>query len=143
MIREVLLSDARALNEMNEFSLGYSSDLALTKRLLSKVIEHPDHMVLVFDLDKQVVGYIHAERYLSLYEEELYNLLGLAVKQGYQGQGIGRKLLKAVETYVKEQGVSGIRLNSGSQREEAHRFYESMGYNGNKLQKRFIKWFKE
>ncbi|QCI87333.1 GNAT family N-acetyltransferase [Vagococcus zengguangii] len=143
MIREAMKCDGLALNEINEFALGYPCELELTNRLLSKVLMHPDHVLLVFELDQQVVGYVHAERYLTLYEEELYNLLGVAVHPDYQGQGIGGALLRAIENCAKDQGVAGVRLNSGSQRVKAHRFYENMGYDGNKLQKRFVKWFED
>ena len=143
MIRLAVLSDAEAINEINAVSLGYPCELRLTSRLISTVLAHPDHVLLVFEEDKQVIGYIHAERYISLYESEFYNLLGLAVRQGYHGQGVGRTLLRAVEDYAKDQGAMGIRLNSGSQRTKAHRFYENMGYDGHKLQKRFIKRFED
>ena len=43
-------------------------------------------------------------------------------------------LLHAIET-----GLKFLRLNSGAQRLEAHRFYRNRGFDNEKDQKRFIK----
>lgn len=96
---------------------------------------------MVFEDDEtgQVSGYIHAQVYESLYSNRGYNILGLAVLSAYQGQGIGSKLLKAVERLAIEKGLSFIRLNSAEHRKQAHRFYEYLGYESDKLQYRFIK----
>ncbi|MGX7098585.1 GNAT family N-acetyltransferase [Globicatella sanguinis] len=66
-------------------------------------------------------------------------MLGLAVLPTYQGRGIGRKLMAAVESFAKNNQLSFIRLNSADYRHEAHAFYEAIGYRSNKQQKRFIK----
>lgn len=46
-------------------------------------------------------------------------------------------------TYLEEtaqaQGFKFIRLNSGSQRQAAHQFYQAIGYHCDKTQKRFSK----
>jgi GNAT superfamily N-acetyltransferase len=46
-------------------------------------------------------------------------------------RGIGRKLMNAAIEYAKEQGCYKVTLQSGIKREEAHRFYESVGFDGN------------
>ena len=47
-----------------------------------------------------------------------------------------------VEEYALNNNINFIRLNSGSHRSEAHKFYENIGYTCNKTQKRFIKIFR-
>ena len=76
---------------------------------------------------------------ISLYSDAGLNILGLAVFPSAQGRGIGRQLIKRVEELAKSKHYAFIRLNSASHRKEAHVFYERIGYEGNKTQKRFLK----
>ncbi len=55
-------------------------------------------------------------------------ILALSVGGAFQGQGIGRALVAAAEDWFRERGAHDVRVNSGLQREGAHRFYESLGY---------------
>ena len=80
--------------------------------------------------------------YESLYSDIGLNILGLAVNSNFQGMGIGKKLMVFVEEYALNNNINFIRLNSGSHRLEAHKFYENIGYICNKTQKRFIKIFR-
>jgi len=49
---------------------------------------------------------------------------------GYRRCGIGRKLLEAAVAYAKTQGCYKVTLQSGIKRTDAHKFYESMGFDG-------------
>ena len=86
-----------------------------------------------------ILGYVEAEVYESLYSDAGLNVLGLAVFPSAQGRGIGRQLMERVEELAKSRHYAFIRLNSASHRKEAHIFYEHIGYEGNKTQKRFLK----
>ena len=67
--------------------------------------------------------------------------MGLAVDNDYKRNGIGSALLKQAEIWAKENGAVGIRLCSGAERENAHKFYLSQGFVSNKIQKNFKKIF--
>lgn len=77
----------------------------------------------------EVVGFIS-----SVYSYEIgrevgfMHIVGLAVKNDRQNQGIGTKLLEYMENYARSRGISSIVLNSGVQRVDAHAFYEHKGY---------------
>ena len=86
-----------------------------------------------------ILAYVEAEVYESLYSDAGLNILGLAVFPSAQGRGIGRQLMERVEELAKSKHYAFIRLNSASHRKEAHLFYERIGYEGNKTQKRFLK----
>ncbi|MDY4761009.1 GNAT family N-acetyltransferase [Streptococcus thoraltensis] len=141
MLRSLTMADMPAIREINAISLGYPVTLELTQRQFKKMSKSPEHLLIGFedDLSHQIVGYIHAEVYESLYSESGLNILALSVLPDCQGQGIGKALILALEKQAKEQGFSFIRLNSASHREEAHAFYRKMNYNGDKTQLRFIK----
>jgi len=49
----------------------------------------------------------------------------------YRRLGIGKKLLKSVIEYAKEQGCYKATLQSSIKRAQAHEFYESVGFDGN------------
>lgn len=140
MIRKVKIADAQAIAHLSEV-LGYLVSEAVVERNIARVLENPQHEFLVFDNGQQVVGFIEAETYEAVYSEEvMFNVLGLVVDETMQGQGIGAQLLTALEEKAKERKIRAIRLNSGSQRQGAHLFYEHQGYESNHSQKRFLKF---
>ncbi|MDR1531520.1 MAG: GNAT family N-acetyltransferase [Clostridiales bacterium] len=48
----------------------------------------------------------------------------------YRRRGIGRILLNAATQYAKQQGCYKVALQSGVKRTDAHKFYESVGFDG-------------
>ncbi len=51
------------------------------------------------------------------------------VDSSFRRQGIGLKLMEESEGWAKDNGYKEIRLRSGSQRKDAHKFYERIiGY---------------
>ena len=145
MIREINVLDAKDIQEICKDELGYNVDIKTVKTQIEKLsIDYEHHIIAVYE-DKEtskVVGFVHAEMYESLYSDIGLNILGLAVSSNFQGKGIGKKLMVFVEEYALNNNINFIRLNSGSHRLEAHKFYENIGYTCNKTQKRFIKIFR-
>jgi GNAT superfamily N-acetyltransferase len=72
----------------------------------------------------------------------MVNILGFVVKGKCRNQGVGKLLGQSLEQWAKENGHTGIRLDSGFSRSAAHRFYESQGYTHVKDHKCFRKMFK-
>ena len=143
MLRNLLLTDVEALSRINTQALGYSFSIEKTAQQLVKLIQDSHHFFIGFEDVKshQLLGYVHAEVYQSLYSEPGFNVLALAVLPDQQGKGIGKILLQGLEEEAKRRGYAFIRLNSADYRTEAHAFYEHVGYSCDKLQKRFIKFF--
>ena len=141
MIRTIQLTDAKAIRDISEFSLGYKTTEAVAERQIAKLIFDNRHFIRVYEDDNThtVVGFIHAEDYALLFEEAGFNILELAVSSEHQHKGIGKQLLRALEAEAAARNYRFIRLNSGEHRREAHAFYEHCGYSCTKLQKRFIK----
>ena len=143
MLRNLLLTDVEALSRINTQALGYSFSIEKTAQQLVKLIQDSHHFFIGFEDVKshQLLGYVHAEVYQSLYSDPGFNVLALAVLPDQQGKGIGKILLQGLEGEAKRRGYTFIRLNSADYRTEAHAFYEHVGYSSDKLQKRFIKFF--
>ena len=106
---------------------------------LSEDVNH--HYIYVYEDEElqNVVGFVHAEVYESLYSYAGLNILGLAVLPEFQGKGIGKELMHHLEVNAKNDSIEFIRLNSADYRGDAHKFYENIGYVCDKTQKRFIK----
>lgn len=142
MIRIVQVKDAPQIRDLCHQVLGYNSTLEKVAIQIDK-FNQPDsgHFCFVYEEDQtgHILGYVEAEAYESIYSDPGLNVLGLAVFPFAQGRGIGRQLMEQVEELAKSRHYTFIRLNSASHRKEAHVFYEHIGYEGNKTQKRFLK----
>ena len=144
MLRNLRETDVKAICEINQEALGYSFSLEETASQLTRLSQDEHHFLLGYedDTSHELVGYIHAEVYESLYSKAGFNILALAVLPQSQGRGFGRDLLEGLEKETKRRGYEFIRLNSADHRIGAHAFYERVGYTCDKVQKRFIKLLK-
>ena len=143
MLRDLKTTDVAAICEINKEALGYSFSLEETASQLAKLSQDSHHYLLGFEdsTSHDLVGYVHAEVYESLYSKAGFNILALAVSPQAQGQGIGKSLLQGLEEEAKRRDYGFIRLNSADHRLGAHAFYEKVGYTCDKTQKRFIRIF--
>jgi GNAT superfamily N-acetyltransferase len=119
--------------------LGYETTAEEVATRFRFLKEMPDHGIYVAEEDGAVLGFVSFERYDTIYFDSGLNLTGLVVSEGARNKGIGRQLLEAAEAYAAGKGLKFLRLNSGAQRLEAHRFYRNRGFHNEKDQKRFIK----
>jgi GNAT superfamily N-acetyltransferase len=55
-------------------------------------------------------------------------LENVVVKSSYRGLGIGKSLINFIEDYSRERNCYYIIFVSSKSRKEAHKFYESLGY---------------
>ena len=144
MLRDLKGADVEAICVINKEALGYTFSPEETASQLAKLSQNPHHFLLGYEdnTSHELVGYIHAEVYESLYSKAGFNILALAVLPQSQGRGFGRDLLEGLEKETKRRGYEFIRLNSADHRLGAHAFYERVGYTCDKVQKRFIKLLK-
>ncbi|AGB41564.1 putative acetyltransferase [Halobacteroides halobius DSM 5150] len=80
--------------------------------------------VLIAYLDGKAAGSVR----FSLLTESQYCLSRLGVLDEYQGQQVGKELIKAVEKRVIEKGGQEIILYSAYRKKELINFYQSLGY---------------
>lgn len=141
MIRKAVISDSYDIYHINKTSLGYDYDYEMQKAKIKAVLNDNSQVIFVADIGDKVVGYIHLANYDVIYADNFKNCLGLAVDNDYMRNGIGSELLNKGEEWAKEHGAVGIRLCSGIERDNAHKFYLSQGYIENKIQKNLKKIF--
>ncbi|MFS9053750.1 GNAT family N-acetyltransferase [Streptococcus infantis] len=144
MLRALKATDVASIHEINKDALGYDFSPVETASQLARLSQDSHHFLLGFEepTSHDLLGYVHAEVYESLYSKPGFNILALAVLPQTQGKGIGKTLLQGLEQEAKRRGYEFIRLNSADHRLGAHAFYERVGYTCDKVQKRFIKLIK-
>lgn len=139
-IRRVSISDYKDIYMLNK-ELGYLYEEEKVREKIKYIIENKKDIILVAYINNNIIGYIHGSEYELLYSDSLINILGFVVKESYRKNGVGTALIDKLEEIAIEKKYSGIRLVSGIDREDAHRFYERNGYIYRKEQKNFIKLF--
>lgn len=121
--------------------LGYECDEQKVKKRIQYILKNTGDIIFVAKKDDEVIGYIHGSPYELIFADSLVNILGVVVNKQHRNLGVGGKLMEKLEFWAKENGFSGVRLVSGSDRFDAHKFYESHEYVYTKNQKNFIKIF--
>lgn len=119
MVRQMRREDLDAVAEMEKlsFSVPWSRNI-LEQGFLGDL----DHY-LVIEKDGQPAGYINF-RFLAG-EGEIERI---AVHPRFRGQGLGRKLMEAMEEYGESQGVTAVTLEVRSSNKKAVNLYESCGF---------------
>jgi GNAT superfamily N-acetyltransferase len=120
--------------------LGYPITAAEMAARIVELNAEPEQLILVAETAAQgVVGWAHAFVIRPLMEVTLGMLWGLVVDESCRGQGIGKQLVAAVESWSQEQGCEAVVLHSHTGRLGAHAFYRGIGYRDIKTQLFFWK----
>jgi GNAT superfamily N-acetyltransferase len=126
-VRNVTGTDAPGLAHLVT-ELGYPVE---AEELWGRIERMPSgsYRTFVAVEEKEVVGFIGLLT-LPVYEHSrpIGWVLALSVSPRARRKGIGTALIAAAEGFYRDEGVTDIRLHSGLQREEAHEFYEKMGF---------------
>ena len=137
-VRPVTETDAAEVCMICCEDLGYQCDKTLVKLRISQ-LDTEREAVFVAIFEDRIVGFIHVERYNTLYFETMANILGLAVSSKVRKHGIGKALVEKAEEWANENDIALMRLNSGVSRSGSHEFYRHLGYASEKNQLRFVK----
>jgi len=139
-IRQVIEDDFHYIYLLSQ-ELGYECDEQKIKGRIKHILKNTKDTIFVAAKGDEVIGYIHGSPYELLFKDSLVNILGLVVNGQHRNLGVGGSLIEKLEGWAKESGFSGVRLVSGADRLDAHKFYESHEYVYTKNQKNFIKIF--
>lgn len=139
-IRIARPEDSIAIAEITAEGLGYDCVPEIIAQNIA-ALDSSHARLFVAEEDGEVVGFVEPQVYEAVYFLPLVNILGLAVRESHRGMGIGKALMEAAENWAKEIGATGVRLNSGADRTNAHAFYRNIGYEAKKQQIRFLKKF--
>lgn len=140
IIRPAQISDSTALQRIGQQALGSQRSLEQTLASLNRLLSMPDfYCIEVAEENGVVLGYYEGMDYSSCSLGPCKYLMSLAVDPHEQGHGVGKVLLQHFEEWAYRQGAEMIFLISGSDRVDAHRFYEAMGYTLRKTHHNYVK----
>jgi GNAT superfamily N-acetyltransferase len=120
--------------------LGYPSTPAQVRQRLDEVQQNEDQAVFVAEkVGGQVVGWVQVFGRQLLVVDRHAELGGLVVDEGHRGRGVGARLMERAEHWARARGCETLYVRSNVVREDAHRFYEVIGYNQIKTSRVFLK----
>ena len=98
-------------------------------RVIPGLQEHPTSLVLLAMEEEDVLGLAICFRVFSTFAGmPLLNLHDIAVRRERRRQGIGRRLLGAVEKHARSMGCCGVSLEVNAKNESAQDLYRSFGF---------------
>ena len=106
------------------------SDIEIFRKLVTKYVKDSDKIILVAELDDMKIIGMASVMYLSRLNQSTLEMYvpELVVLEKYQNHGMGKKLINSCISLAKEKKCHRIRLESGNQRKESHKFYEHLGF---------------
>jgi len=120
--------DASAIKLLLD-ALGYKTKISLLVNQIETLFGKDDHEVFVYELQKDVLGFISMHYIPQLaFEGELALITYLSVEDTWKELGVG----KALEEFVVKQAIKRkcdqIQVHCLDWRTPAHKFYEQQGY---------------
>src|SRR5262245_3493894 len=136
-IRDAELNDAPELAALM-CELGYETDCAEMETRLALILLNPVCKTFVAVMDGHVCGMIGTVMYPSYeHNDPSGRILALVTSSATRRRGIGRALIAAAESDLAQRGIRRVALNTSLNPEDAHQFYDSLGYERNGW--RFVK----
>jgi GNAT superfamily N-acetyltransferase len=108
--------------------LGYPLDTQEVQCRYEAVTEAEDHTLMVAEQAGRVIALCHLYVRPALDKPPEAVVQALVVDQAVRGRGVGKIVMAAAEACVKDRGFVSVALASNVTRDEAHAFYEAIGY---------------
>ena len=136
-IRAADVNDAATLAQLM-CELGYETTKSEMQMRVERITTDERCRTFVAVCDGKVCGMIGTVMYPSYeHNDPSGRILALAILSTMRRRGIGRALIATAENDFVHRGVKRVALNTRLAREDAHKFYESLGYERNGW--RFVK----
>lgn len=137
-VRSARVEDASAIAPLST-QLGYPVTVTEILSRLVMILPDPAQLISVAEVSGEVVGWIHAARYITLESGSSVEIRGLVIDEHHRGMGLGRALVRRAEDWARASGASAVRLRSNIIRLDADAFYQHLGYTVVKTQHAFCK----
>lgn len=141
-IRRAMISDAEAIFTLCQTELGFHYTREQVEANVRRLIGDSTNLLMVAEQNGEVVGFVHAHNHDPIYAPPMKNVVAMAVREDQQKHGLGHILINAVEDWALQTGACAVRLNCGEYRDDAVKFYKSLGYDYIKTQYNFRKALK-
>src|SRR5262249_25606695 len=136
-IRDAESGDAAALAVLM-CELGYETKREEMESRLKSILCNPAYRTFVAITDGFVCGMIGTFTYASYQHNDAPGrIFAMATSSATPARGIGHALIAAAQHDIPQRGIRRVALDTRLGRNDAHRFYESLGYERNGW--RFVK----
>jgi GNAT superfamily N-acetyltransferase len=131
-IRSATINDVENILQIYAKALDNENILSVEKaqKIFLKQQQYPDYQIFIAELENKTVG-----TFALLIMENMAHLgmpsavvEDVGVLPALQGKGIGKAMMEFALRYAKEKGCYKMSLSSNLRREQAHQFYESLGF---------------
>jgi len=134
-IVQIQKNDLPDLSQLLEELSDMKSNFSKIEANFALMIRNDYYHLIGAKIDKRLVGSLMGILCLDLVGEcrPFMIIENVIVSSDYRNKGIGKALLNEIEMIAKKLNCYYIFFVSGDNRKEAHRFYESVGYNNDKV----------
>lgn len=140
-IVEMKLGDLEQVTRLGA-QLGYPFSVDEIAKRFDVVSKLPTHKLFVAKVGSSVTGWVHVNiESPSILSDTRAEISALVVDEKNRGKGVGRALMNAAEAWVISKNINLIRLRSNIIRNDAHKFYQQLGYVIKKSWHLFVKSF--
>lgn len=131
-IRLATINDVPAILGIYAVALDNNKVLSVedAQKIFAQQSQYPDYHVFLAELGNEAVG-----TFALLVMENMAHMGApsavvedVGVLPDLQGKGIGKKMMEYALQYAQEKGCYKMSLSSNLRREQAHQFYESLGF---------------
>lgn len=104
-------------------------DVNALQTVYADALSSPVQKLIVGTMDEKVVGFCSLTIKNNFWQAgRLGNVDELVVDEHYRGKGIGKELMRHIQQLASDHQCKRVELDSSFHRQEAHRFYESIGF---------------
>jgi len=109
--------------------LGYKTTGSEMRQRLKSILSEARYSTFVAEIDNELCGMIGTQTHMSHEHNDLSGkIIALVVSKKKRRRGVGRALIATTEKDFAKKKVTRVTLTTRFEREEAHRFYEALGY---------------
>lgn len=131
---------AELLHQLFAIEADFTPDFALQSRGLELLLHSDTSQVFVAEADEQVVGMCTVQIIISTAKgREVGIIEDVVVDLDYRNQGLGARMLDALEQWAVQRGLARLQLQADKQNAPALGFYRRQGWNHTNL----IGWMKQ
>ncbi|WP_211745753.1 GNAT family N-acetyltransferase [Paenibacillus sp. Marseille-Q4541] len=130
-IQKIEMEHLPALAVLYEQLTGEETNQAKLELTYQRLLQNENYEVLGAFYEGELAGSV-----MGIYCQDLVGecrpfmvIENVVVSSKVRRQGVGRKLMNQLEAMARSKDCSYIILVSGAERAEAHKLYESLGYN--------------
>jgi [ribosomal protein S18]-alanine N-acetyltransferase len=117
----------KLLDKLFEIEQQCFDQEAFTKRQIAYLLTDYNTIGLIAKADIEIAGFVIAQ--VEMEEDVTFgHIITLNIAKEFRGKGIAQKLLREVETILKEKGIRECRLEVREDNHAAIKLYQALGY---------------